>query len=763
MILGAMELRPIILNILRLRVLILIAVATLTAVAFVFALRVGFDSSIDIWFLEDDPNLIVYRDFLERFGADEMAVVGIFADDVFTPKTLAVIDRVTRAAQKVPHAHRVRSISNTSVPVGSEGMIDFGPLFRKIPTTQAEAQLIRAKAMASPILAGNLFAKDGKAAAVIVELSQDGQDFLGKVAMSEALHAIAAQEETPGIKIHMAGTPIFDDAFYRYSKRDAMIYVPATFLCVLIIIFIVFRRLSAVMICMGVVFIASVWTFAIMGAMGLMMNVVSIALLALTLAVGVANVVHILADYYQEARENSDAESAMEISLERLLTPCFFTSMTTAMGLLSLSISDLKPVREFGWLAALSVSFAFILSFTFVPAVLRYAKLPSKRFVEKQKHGLMSKTLNLLCRPSRRGSLIVIIISAALIIPAIYGLMIIKVGSNPMTYFKKDDPVSKEMIIVDDALGGSVSMESLIFTRAGGLKEPEILQRIDDLERYAETFEGATQSLSIVDVLKDMNRIMFDGDPAQYLVPATRPTAAQYYLLMEGDEDFDAYVQEDFSVGRISTRVQLLEAEKLMANVKEFFDTVEREYNDEDIQVTVTGFIKLMFDMERYLISSQVKSFTAAFVVISLMMIILLRSVKLGLFALIPNLLPIFTGMAFMGFLNINLDPGTVMIGSIALGLVVDDTVHFLVRFKRFSHDGADIETGIRKTIDEAGRPIIVTSICLAAGFAVLTFGSFTPNINFGVISAIVILLALACDLVVLPAALILVRPKVGK
>ncbi len=317
--------------------------------------------------------------------------------------------------------------------------------------------------------------------------------------------------------------------------------------------------------------------------------------------------------------------------------------------------------------------------------------------------------------------------------------------------------------MVDGALGGSVSIESLIETQPGGLKEPEILRRIDDLERYAETLHGATTSLSVADILKDMNRIIYDGDPAHYQIPATRATAAQYYLLMEGDENFDQYVQGDYSVGRSTTRVELMKAEQLMKEVKSFFDKVEREFSGKELKVTVTGFMKLMYDMERYLITSQIKSFTTAFVVISIMMIILLRSLRLGLFALIPNLVPIFLGMAFMGLLHINLDPGTVMIGSIALGLVVDDTVHFLVRMRRFMLAGSSIEEGIKQTIDEAGRPIIVTSLCLAAGFSVLALGSFTPNIYFGMISAVIILLAVVFDLIVLPASLVLVRPVINK
>jgi len=180
------------------------------------------------------------------------------------------------------------------------------------------------------------------------------------------------------------------------------------------------------------------------------------------------------------------------------------------------------------------------------------------------------------------------------------------------------------------------------------------------------------------------------------------------------------------------------------------------------LKVTPTGFIKLMGDMEHYLFRSQVRSLLSAFVAITLMMFVLLRSLRLGAFSMIPNLVPILLGLSFMAVAGIALDPGTVMIGSIALGLVVDDTVHFLVRLRR-NVDRHALEDAIAATMKQTGRPIVVTSIALGAGFAVMGLGSFTPNVAFGIVSAIVVILAMLADLVMLPAALLVLQPKVAQ
>ncbi|MCZ7586438.1 MAG: MMPL family transporter [Deltaproteobacteria bacterium] len=204
------------------------------------------------------------------------------------------------------------------------------------------------------------------------------------------------------------------------------------------------------------------------------------------------------------------------------------------------------------------------------------------------------------------------------------------------------------------------------------------------------------------------------------------------------------------------------DAQQLSHNVPLIERALAEHFSGDDLRIEMTGFLKLMSDMERYIMDSQIKSFTIAFVVVSAMMMLLLRSVRLGLFAMIPNLMPILLGIAFMGTVGIKLDPGTIVIGCIALGLVVDDTVHFLVRLRRhLVEENRGVPDAIERTMDEAGRPIIITSVLLAGGFLTLVMGSFAPNIYFGVITGMIILIALVADLVVLPAALLVIKPKI--
>ncbi|MCB1152046.1 RND family transporter [bacterium] len=750
--------------VLRRRRLVLAVVGVVTAVLIFFAARIEFDSSMEIWFLEHDPTLVTYHRFLDRFAAEEISIVGLIAPDrsIFHPETLKTLRHVTEECEKAPWAHRVTSLTNLRMPQAVGDTVEITPMVpEKIPESDEEINALREKVLGNPLLTGSLVSEDGAAAAVVIQLTGKGLDFDAKIEHTEYLKALKKRLQDQGWTIHLAGAPVFDEAFLKYSQRDFSVFGPVTLVLVILCVFFVYRRFSAAVIPLSVVGLTLVWTFGLMNVFGVKLNVISTAMTGLILAVGIADSVHILSEYYQEMAGGKSPEDAVRGTMAHMLTPCFFTSITTAAGMLSLLVSDLRPVRVFGVFSAISVLIALGLSFTFLPAVLRFAKPPSAEFVESQKRDRLSRMLAAIAHPQRRASGLVLLATLVFVGVCVWGLSRLTVGANAMNYFKPDEPVRLMATAIDEALGGSASVEFLVEAPNEGLKEPEVLQRIDTFERWMESRPGINQALSIVDSLKEMNRVFHDGDREYFTVPDSRPLAAQYYLLMEGEDDFENSVQENYSVGRISARLSLSQAAQLSHEVPLIEKEVKRAYHDDQLKLSGTGFVHLMSRMENYLLDSQIKSFSIAFVVIILMMMLLLRSFTLGLFAMIPNLSPILMGIGIMGLTRISLDPGTVMIGSIAMGLVVDDTVHFLVRMKRKLANGGSIEEGIAYAMYESGRPIVITSVVLALGFSVLMLGSFMPNIYFGFISAIIIMLALACDLIVLPAALVVLRPTI--
>ena len=746
--------------ILRRRILVLALLALACIVAGNYACHLEFESSLEIWFRETDPNLTTYREFLDLFQADETLAYGLFCDDVFSPDTLATIDRMSRVAEAIPFVHRVRSLATIKVFEAHDDTVGIVRLMEAPPATADEADAIRRRATSQPLLAGNLFSHDGKATAIVVEMEHAANTTGEKARVVEQLAALARAESRDGRRVLLVGSPIFDTAFLRYTKRDFLLLAPAALLLVMLVVFIVFRRLSAALVPLSVVLLATLLTFGLMGALDIRINALTASLVSLILAVGVADSVHLLADYYQRLMQGLTPDQAVAKSIEHLLVPCFFTSATTCAGMLSLRVSELAPVRQFGWLAAVGVGFAFLLSFTYIPAVLRLARAPDPAFVARQAVGPMSRLLERLGRPSLGWSRAVLVVGALLTVGSAVAVTHLETGANPMNYFKKDDPHRVETAEYDAKLGGSTSIEYVVHAADEGFKDPAKLRRLAAFQDWLEGRRGVARTFSVVDSLKDVNRVMNGGDPRFSLVPDSPALAAQYYLFMESEPDFESMLQPDYEVGRITARVDISDAGQLARNVPQLEAKIATDFPDDDLTVEATGFVRLMNRMGVYLLSSQRRSFAVAFTVITLMMMLLLRSLRLGLFSLIPNILPILLGLAFMALAGIDLDPGTVMIGGIALGLVVDDTVHFLVALRRQVRLTPTIDEAVATTMRATGRPIIVTSIVLAAGFSILCLGNFTPNISFGMVSAVVILTALVADLVMLPAALIVIRPR---
>lgn len=758
-----MRLRRLIEGLLRRRRAVLAGVAAVTLVLGYFATRLEFESSLEIWFLENDPALVTYHEFLDRFHADEVVVVGVFGDDVFAPEALRAIDALSRELESRPEIHRVLSLTTARIiDAPDEFTVETRDLVPALPTTRAEAEAIRRRALERRAIAGVLVAEDARAAVIVGELSGLGTSLEGKVALTDHLLRLAA-DPPAGLTLRVSGTPPLDTAIYRYSEQDFAVLAPASVVLVVLATFFLFRRLSAALIPLATVGIACLWTFGLMGLLGLRLNLISTGLVAIIIAVGVADSIHVLSDYYQQLMSGRSPDEAVVESVSELLAPCFFTSATTAAGFLSLMTSDLRPTREFGVLAAVAVGFAFLLSVTFVPCVLRAARPPDPRFIERQREGPITRLLGWLGAPTPRRVRRVAAASAVLVAASVWGVTRIDTGANPMNYFKADDPNRVATEAIDRAIGGTTSLEFLVTARDGALKEPAVLRQLDALQRRLEDLPAVHRVLSVLDGLREAHRYLTDGRPESAVLPDTRPLAAQLYLTLEGDEDFGSLVQGNYSVARMTARANLSEAEALSARAEELEAELRRRFPGDGpygLRVESTGFVKLMGDMERYYFTSQVRSLLVAFAVIIAMMALLLRSWRLGLFSMIPNVLPILVGLAFMAAAGIHLDPGTVMIGSIALGLVVDDSVHYLVRLRRALRTGRPLAGAIEAAMRATGRPIILTSVILASGFAILGLASFTPTTYFGLVSAVVILLALVADLVVLPAALLLIRPR---
>ena len=737
---------------------VLLGTLALTVASAVQVPRIEFQASTEMWFVEGDPDLARYHRFLAEFQADEILVLAVTADDVFTPEQIARVSRLTDRLEVLPYVQAATSFTNLDVLQAEDDEIRLGPLVPELPEAQAEADAIRAELDASPLLRQALVSPDHRTAAIVVHLVPIGTTLDAKIALFRRLEREIALEAAPGLEIEIAGAPAFDVAFDDRTNRDVRRLVPPMLGIVFVSGLLLFRRPALALIPFLTVIVATVWTLALLVTLGFTLNVVSSALFVLILGVGVADSIHILSDYTQQLAHRPKPE-ALEHALASLLRPCFLTSITTVAGLLSLSTSDLAPLREFGFLAAFGVAAAFLLSVTFVPAALSFLEPPDLAFLERQSTGPIGRILEWLAAPPPLRRFLVLGAAGVLTIASIVLIPRVEASANPVRFLPPEDPVRQSTVTIDQALGGTGTLELVVETPPEGLKDPAVLRRLEALQGWLAERPGVGSVVSIVDQVKEFQRLAAGGAPEAFRLPDTREAIAQSYLLMEFEgADLDSLVLENSSKARITARVRLSEADLVAEQFLLLEEKLRQDFPPEGgIHVEPTGTLHLIHRMEEYVLHTQVESFALALIVISALMGLLLRSARLGALALIPNLTPILFAVPVMVLAAIPLNPGTAMCASIALGLIVDDTVHVLSRLNTLRSAGAPPAEAVRLTVLEAGRPIVVTSALLGAGFLVLSGASFAPIVHLGALTASIVGFALVADLVVLPA-LLLVR-----
>jgi hydrophobe/amphiphile efflux-3 (HAE3) family protein len=717
------------------RIPVMLALLVLTLAAAASATRLQADQSIEAWFLEDDPGLEAYDRFTRQFAADELVMVGLFADNVLTPERLAIVANLARAIEQLEHVHRTQSIIDSPITDRVGGYMDAG---------------FTAAVLASPLLTNSLLTPDGSATAILVHYARSGNTFADKRRFVEQLESLAASL-TANSDLHYAitGGAVLNKVSLERNERDMTVLVPIMLLVILAVTWFVFRRLASAILPLLVVTIALLWTFGLMAALGWRFTMISSILVPLILAVGVADAIHVAARYSAQAGSGDSRTQAIRTSFSQLLKPCWLTTATTALGLLSLLVSELQPIREFAITAAFGVLAAFVLSITMLPIALTLPDPPRR----PPRH-MPGVTLHRIAAASHRHRTGIVLAAIAVATAASWMAARVEVVLDPLSWLPEDSDFRSQTLEVDAAFGGTLAIEFLLTTAPRGFGEPASLRRLDSFQAWLLDNTSIRRAQSVADLVKEGARIARDAGAEGYSLPRTKVITHTILEGMKDEAEFADWLSPDWSTARISARLSLAEARHLVDELPAIEQRIVEEFAGSGIDVAITGQAKLVGDMQHYVVESQIRSFSVAVAVVALLLIVQLRSFRLGLLAMIPNLLPILVGLGGMAMLGIPLNPGTVMIAAVAMGVVVDDSVHVLAAYQRHAQTPDDRLTAIRHAVTDVGRPVVITSLLLAMGFLVLVFGSFEPSRQIGQVVALVVVAALLADLLLLPALL---------
>jgi hypothetical protein len=737
--------------------ILLLAATVLAALAIP---RTQFDSSIRSFIMADDKDYDLYNRYKEVFGQDDILVIAFEAEDIFAPESLALIRRLTERIEQVENVFDVRSLWNAEYMKGGEDSFEAVRIVKSADAPKEEREAGRAIATRDPLFRLDLVSDDGRKTAIIVTLraSPDPNDLhVKEIGIIEKI--VGEESARTGIRLHLIGERYLDIRFLGYIKKDLTRFVPITYVLIATLLFLGFRDWRYTAISFGAILVFQTWMAAMIPLLGLKMNSVNAGLPSLILCIALTEAVHWIHGYRKERLVRPDSKEAMAATLKELVLPSFVTVITAAIGFASLATSAVRPIRDFGILAALGIVASFVVMVVMLPSLILIWKEKKTEVAVEDTELLPSRWFVALADAMlrrRRLSWTVILLLTGL---SVAGVFLLRVEIDRTRYLKQSSDIYQAVDFVDRNLVGTSQLDIWIETgKADAIKDPAVLNQMDKLAAFLRAqpeMQNGGKVLSLCDFLKAMNKAFHEDKPEFYTLPETREQVAQLLLMysMSGRKnEIDKYVDFPSSRTRLSIRTaehKSRNLDLLIARVRAYLADPARM--DPKLNARLASLVVVNLNVFHYLLNGMTQGFWTGFFLIGAVMCVAFRSIKVGLVSMIPNVIPTVASLGLIGWLGIPLEMATAMIFSIALGISVDDTIHCLARFRLEYDRCGDRKEAMRKTLARIGSSMVESTLVISAGFLVAVFASLKMNILFGVLSACVMILAMLCDLTITP------------
>ena len=740
-------------------------------------LKLQSNFSYRIWYQESDPLLLQFDEFQQRFGNDDNIVILIHHEDgIFTKESVELIQQVTDAIWLAPEIIRVDSLSNYNWTYAQDDDIIIEPFLPDdIELTKSFLSKRQTQAVNHEILPGYLVSKDAKTALIFATIKPAMIENIqtGKITPTSANYEyiLYGNKETKGIKtiisefeatsnhtFFVTGTGALDDAFREASVKDMSFGIPLLLGMVALFLMIFLKRTSGVVLPFILIFLVLGTTFGFEGYAGLKFNPVTSIIPNTLIAISIADIIHILVTFFGFFNSGLNQQEAIKETLIKNLRPTFLTSLSTSLGFFSFATSQLQPLADMGIIAGVGALLAWILTILFIIPLLSFIPFKRKELVlEEENYHTYSSPLaqNYIQWINRNRKKITYGFLALTLTSAYIGLQN-EVNSDPFKYFSDDVHLTQAQNFMEANVGGSSGPEIVINThQEDGIKNPEFLKKVDQFQQWLNSKEYVTKTISIVDIIKQMNRSFHEDKEEFYRIPESQPAVAQLLFLYTMSLPQGMNINDRMTLKNDALRLTALwtmhESNESIVKMKE----IESKAQEMGLDIQMTGKLPLAQKLNGYVVKSFIISLLLATIGISLLMVIFFKSWRIGLFSMIPNFVPLIFGSALMTILDKPLDIGTVLVISVCLGIAVDDTIHFLSHYHSLITKGFNSEQALVKVLTQTAPSLIITTIILVIGFGTSVFGSFVPTINFGILTALILSSALLSDVILIPALLL--------
>lgn len=723
--------------------------------------RLEINSDTRVFIGEENPQYQALK-ALENTFSKEQSVLFIVAPrsgDIFTADALAAVIDLTDAGWHIPYAIGVHSISDYPY-MRREGDDLVVEHLVDDPADLAGADFERARrlALSEPPLVNRLISPSGHVAGIFVNLAMPSGQPRTTVEVAQAAERTmqAVREQYPDIDFYLTGSVMVDHAFGQAGKDDLLTLAPVMFVVASIVVGVALRSFFGVLAALVVILVTMITSLGLTGWLGIQLTAASVSGPGLIVTLAVADCVHLLSTMFHEIREGRSKHAAIVRSLHINLQAVFLTTVTTIIGFLSLNFSESPPFRDLGNMVAIGVAVAFLYAIFLLPALM--AVLPTSAGPEQKNY------IRILC--DRLADFVVrrrtVLLWSMLAVGATttLGIRRIELNDNFLNYF--DDTFAFRRatdFLIENLSGWDIIEYQLSADESGGIAEPEYLALLD---RFAEWYRDQPKVIyvnSISTMLKRVNRDMHGGDERYYRIPESRELAAQYLLLYELSVPFGHDLNSLIDIDRSSTRF-FVTFESMSAKELHEMDAAARQWlvanAPPHMHIPGTGLSLIWADITYRNIRSMLKGSVGALILISATMAVALRSLRLGVLSLIPNLLPAAMAFGIWGYTRVEVGLALSVIVAMTIGIVVDDTVHFLSKYERARRrHGLSATRAVRYAFHTVGMAMIITTIALTAGFLILTRSHYRMSVEMGLMCALVIVVALVMDFLLLPAILL--------
>ena len=750
---------------------LLISLLAITAIFGFYATKVKMTYDFAKVIPKDDPDFIEYVKFKETFGEDgNILVIGVQSKDIFKKDFFNGWYDLSNDLEHTPGVEKVVSLAKAYNLVRNDSLqkLTIEPILSGHFKNQDEVDSFHRSIARLKFYDGLLYNPDSNVTLIAVTLKKKELDSKARIPLVKSIADRANQfGKKHSCKMHFSGLPYVRTIMSSKVAEEIKIFTFLSILITAVFIFLFFRFMSAVLLSIVVVIVGVIATLGCLAILDYKITILTGILPPLMVIIGVQNCIYLLNVYHQEYTTHGNKMKAITRLISKNGLPLFLTNVTTAVGFMVFSFSGSAMLDQFSIVSGIIIMLVYVVSLVFIPIVYSYLPPPKPKHTKHHDGKRLNKVLDYCIYLTYNKRKTIYAITTVLVVVSIYGSFKVKNLGYVVDDLPESDPVYQDLKFFEKNMKGTLPFEIRIDTKVeGGVKDYATLQKINRLEKELHAYPEFSKPMSVVDILKFANQGMNNGDERYYRVPNVVDISNIVDYLPKQEHSasiIKSMVDSNYRIARISVQMADIGSQKMKVLTHSVQIKMDSIFPKENYDVKITGTSAIFLKGNDYLIENLITSMISALIIISVMMAFLFFSWRMVVISLIPNLIPLIMTFGIMGFFGIRLKPSTIIIFSIAYGIVVDFTIHYLAKYRHsLKKNNWDMKLAIPESMMEAGPSIIYTAVALFAGFIIFAASNFGGTVALGVLTSLSLIFGMFMNLLLLPSILLSLEKSIN-